>query len=240
MVATYDWSVHKGVCIAPHPKCCAQKQGKSTGSTGANGAEEKGMTKEFKKRWAGYDNKNPLAWVYDNDQTDKDQGGCWWQHIGSYHQVQGADLDVIGVIIGPSIIFDGAEGHIKAVPKKSHNIPLSSIGPIDTSARTERWDSEVEELVAWMISEAELEGQNKDKEEKAKLEEILKTAYRQAQELKLEKEFTLNQLRVLLTRGINGLYIYADDPGLRKLLLIAQDAWSRKHDPEAIEASPSD
>jgi DUF2075 family protein len=147
---------------------------------------------------------------------------------------------VIGVIIGPSIIFDGAEGHIKAVPKKSHNIPLSSIGPIDTSARTERWDSEVKELVAWMISEAELEGQNKDKEEKAKLEEILKTAYRQAQELKLEKEFTLNQLRVLLTRGINGLYIYADDPGLRKLLLIAQDAWSRKHDPEAIEASPSD
>ncbi len=113
MVATYDWSVHKGVCIAPHPKCCAQKQGKSTGSTGANGAEEKGMTKEFKKRWAGYDNKNPLAWVYDNDQTDKDQGKCWWQHIGSYHQVQGADLDVIGVIIGPSIIFDeGSVGNV--------------------------------------------------------------------------------------------------------------------------------
>lgn len=240
VVATYDWSVHEGVCIAPHPKYCTQKQGESTGSAGADGAEERGMTKEFKKRWAGYDNKNPSAWVYDNDQTDKDQGGCWWQHIGSYHQVQGADLDVIGVIIGPSIIFDEAEGHIKAVPKKSHNIPLSSIGPIDTSARTERWDSEVEELVEWMISEAELEGQNKDGEEKAKLEETLKTAYRQAQELKLEKEFTLNQLRVLLTRGINGLYIYADDPGLRKQLLTAQDAWNRKHDPEANEASPSD
>ena len=38
----------------------------------------------------------------------------------------------------------------------------------------------------------------------------------------MEKILMQNELRVLLTRGTKGLYIYACDPDLRKALLDAQ------------------
>ncbi|MDE3315776.1 DUF2075 domain-containing protein [Lacticaseibacillus zeae] len=43
-------------------------------------------------------------------------------------------------------------------------------------------------------------------------------------------ELIENELNVLLTRGVHGLYIYAVDPGLRKALLVAQNVDSSARD----------
>ena len=93
--------------------------------------------------------------------------------VGSTFTIQGFDLNYVGVIIGPSVVF--RDGKIQFVPENSKN-------------------------------------------EKAVRNRTLSDGRRQ----KFGERLLKNELNVLLTRGVKGLYIYAVDPALQEELMRRQ------------------
>ena len=109
-------------------------------------------------------NYNSLAWA-EQPQTIGE--------VGSTFTIQGFDLNYVGVIIGPSVVF--RDGKIQYVPENSKN-------------------------------------------EKAVRNRTLSDGRKQ----KFGERLLKNELNVLLTRGVKGLYIYAVDPALQEELLRRQ------------------
>jgi len=93
--------------------------------------------------------------------------------VGSTFTIQGFDLNYVGVIIGPSVVF--RDGKIQFVPENSKN-------------------------------------------EKAVRNRTLSDGRKE----KFGKRLLKNELNVLLTRGVKGLYIYAVDPALQEELMRRQ------------------
>ena len=93
--------------------------------------------------------------------------------VGSTFTIQGFDLNYVGVIIGPSVVF--RDGKIQFIPENSKN-------------------------------------------EKAVRNRTLSDGRKQ----KFGERLLKNELNVLLTRGVKGLYIYAVDPALQEELMRRQ------------------
>ncbi len=93
--------------------------------------------------------------------------------VGSTFTIQGFDLNYVGVIIGPSVVF--RDGKIQFVPENSKN-------------------------------------------EKAVRNRTLSDGRKE----KFGERLLKNELNVLLTRGVKGLYIYAVDPALQEELMRRQ------------------
>ncbi|WP_156713244.1 DNA/RNA helicase domain-containing protein [Weissella halotolerans] len=91
--------------------------------------------------------------------------------VGSNYTVQGADLNYVGVILGPSIIYD----------EKNNSLEIDISKSKDSSAHIK--------------PKSAIEWTEKDIEKNLK-----------------------NIVNVLMTRGVKGLYIYADDDNLREKL----------------------
>jgi len=109
-------------------------------------------------------NYKSLAWA-EQPQTIKE--------VGSTFTIQGFDLNYVGVIIGPSVVF--RDGKIQFVPENSKNKKAVRNRTL-SDGRQEKFG-----------------------------ERLLK-----------------NELNVLLTRGVKGLYIYAVDSALQEELMRRQ------------------
>lgn len=139
------------------------------------------ITGVFQMPWNGGNDSNKDHWVSRDDTKEE---------VGSYFTVQGADLNVAAVIIGPSVTcdYDGdpqkpwskyeIKGHQEEVqyiqfnPERSKDSYIGNTDHLNGSGNT----------------------------------------------IDFTRTFICNQLNVLLTRGVRELYIYAVDEGLSRAL----------------------
>lgn len=121
-----------------------------------------------------------LPWNLELPEVQKKRkNGVPWQEvpesideIGSNYTIQGSDLNYVGVILGPSVIWDD----------KNNSFGIDSTKSMDPEAT--------------MKPSAAKEWSNKDVVDNLK-----------------------NIVNVLMTRGVHGLYIYAEDSRLRQKLM---------------------
>ena len=121
-----------------------------------------------------------LPWNLQLSEVQKKRnGGVPWQEvsdsineIGSNYTIQGSDLNYVGVILGPSVIWD----------ETNNSLGIDSTKSMDPEAT--------------MKPSAAKEWSNKDVVDNLK-----------------------NIVNVLMTRGVHGLYIYAEDSKLRQKLM---------------------
>ena len=121
-----------------------------------------------------------LPWNLQLPEVQKKRnGGVPWQEvsdsineIGSNYTIQGSDLNYVGVILGPSVIWD----------ETNNSLGIDSTKSMDPEAT--------------MKPSAAKEWSNKDVVDNLK-----------------------NIVNVLMTRGVHGLYIYAEDSKLRQKLM---------------------
>lgn len=136
--------------------------------------------KEF---WLVEDDGYQIPWNYEYEKTKKvkvDKKLAWAEQphtineSGSTFSIQGFDLNVAGVIIGPSVTFK--DGKVQFIGDHTKN-------------------------------------------RKVKTKRTLKDGSKQ----NFDKFLLKNELNVLLTRGVKGLYLYAVDDALQEELLKAQE-----------------
>lgn len=129
------------------------------------------------KYWTVNIGKQEIPWNLQlEDVIKQEKKGTPWQEIpesinevGSDFTIQGSDLKIAGVILGPSVTFDAEKQSLKIIPEKSLD--------------------------------------------KQKIRKQGNTFNTEENELYLR-----NVLNVLLTRGVNGLYIYAADRQLQEYI----------------------
>lgn len=152
LIATFDWDYSSGKKKPPNGHWNVQ-----IGDFNLPWNKETPLSQEQKRANRG------LSWAEQTHTLDE---------VGSTFTIQGFDLNIAGVILGPSVQWKN--GHIVHVPSESRN----------TNAKNKRTLAD---------------GSKAD----------------------VSIELLKNELNVLMTRGVHGLYIYACDPELRAQLLKA-------------------
>lgn len=140
------------------------------------------------------------------------------QEVGSYFTVQGADLNVAAVIIGPSVtcghISDNDEGKWIKRGVDGHEEEVQYI----------QFEPEYSKDPAIKVIK---EGDDSNANDSSANDSSVTKDVIVQDAIDFNRTFIRNQLNVLLTRGVRELYIYAVDEGLRAALKDAVGGYAK-------------